>query len=277
MDKNHKIAVIGLGYVGLPLAVEFGKQNHTNFIMSGFDNIMGQAAGDVNRNFSHDDSESIVLENSSRLAVAGTSGLVSDARMGCKSGSCPNQDYIFVSGYLPTDVGVYDKNLGKIPVELYSQALMTTSVTMYAKALGLWLENPTGPQIMRMRPRYDEQGNSLPGIGYIYWDPERDNEYGTKGQAMFKSTMEVYLDAPGLKPEMLGIELDTNMHSLPLTIYLNGPIVFLPDGRMEIQLKNDEPVDIGVVIDSPLGSSDVDLVIPEGELAITLVSKMVKS
>ena len=234
-------------------------------------------AGDVNRNFSHDDSEEVVLENASRLAVAGTSGLVSDARMGCKTGSCPNQDYIYVSGYLPTDVGVYDSSLGKIPVELYSQALMTTSVTMYAKALGIWLENPTGPQIMRMRPRYDEQGNSLPAIGYIYWDPERDNEYGTKGQAMFKSTMEVYLDAPGLKPEMLGIELDTNMHSLPLTIYLNGPIVFLPDGRMEIQLKNDEPVDIGVVIDSPLGSSDVDLVIPKGELAITLVSKMVKS
>ncbi|MGR6874240.1 Ig-like domain-containing protein [Pseudomonas sp. HK3] len=234
-------------------------------------------AGDVNRNFSHDASEGIVLENASRLAVAGTSGLVSQARMGCKTGSCPNQDYIYVSGYLPTDVGTFNEAMGKIPVELYSQALMTTSVTMYAKALGFWLENPTGPQIMRMRSRFDEQGNSLPGIGYIYWDPERDNEYGTKGQAMFESTMEVYLDAPGLKPNMLGIELDTNMHSLPLTIQLRGPIVFLADGRMEIQLKNAQAVDIGVVIDSPLGSSDVDLVIPEGELAITLVSKMVKS
>ena len=27
--KNTKIAVIGLGYVGLPLAIEFGKQYHT--------------------------------------------------------------------------------------------------------------------------------------------------------------------------------------------------------------------------------------------------------
>ena len=148
---------------------------------------------------------------------------------------------------------------------------------MYAKALGLWLENPTGPQIMRMRHRFDEQGNSMPGIGYIYWDPDHDNEYGTKGQAMFETTMDVYLDAPGLKPTMLGIELDTNMHSLPLTFHLNGPIVFLIDGRMEIQLKNKQAVNVGVVIDSPLGSSDVDLVIPEGELAITLVSKMVKS
>ena len=26
---DHRIAVIGLGYVGLPLAVEFGKKYHT--------------------------------------------------------------------------------------------------------------------------------------------------------------------------------------------------------------------------------------------------------
>ena len=29
MDKNSKIAVIGLGYVGLPLAVHFGAKFHT--------------------------------------------------------------------------------------------------------------------------------------------------------------------------------------------------------------------------------------------------------
>ncbi|MAA70484.1 MAG: hypothetical protein CL679_02030 [Bermanella sp.] len=232
-------------------------------------------AGDVNRNFNFDGSEQSVKENSSRLEVKDARGLISDARIGCKSGSCTDKEYIYVSGYLPTDVGVFNENMGKIPVELYSQALMTTSVTMYAKVLGItWLENPTGPQVMRMRPRYDDQGNSLPGIGYIYWDPDYDNESGGKGQAMFESTMDVYLDAPGLKPEVLGIELETNMHSLPLTILLKGPIVFLPDGRMEIQLYNEKAVDIGVEIGS---GSNVDLVIPKEELRITLVSKMVKS
>ena len=29
MDLNKKIAIIGLGYVGLPLAVEFGKKRST--------------------------------------------------------------------------------------------------------------------------------------------------------------------------------------------------------------------------------------------------------
>lgn len=233
-------------------------------------------AGDVNRNFTFDASEQSVKENSSRLEVADARGLVREARIGCVSGSCPGEDYIYVSGYLPTDVGTYDEVTGRVPVELYSQALMTTSVTMYARVpiLG-WLENPTGPQIMRMRPSYDSQGNSLPGMGYIYWDPDRINEYGSKGQAMFESTMNVYLDAPGLKPELfLGITLDTNMHSLPLTILLKGPIVFLPDGRMEIQLYNEKAVDIDVEIGT---GSNVDLVIPENELRITLVSKMVKS
>ncbi|NVK36406.1 MAG: Ig-like domain-containing protein [Gammaproteobacteria bacterium] len=280
---------IGLPLRTNPLTLTFDNRNQGSgpmsipFVASApeqtkvFNPLSKLPAGDVNRNFTHDDSESVVLENSSRLVVNDVDGLVSEARIGCKSGSCPDDEYIFVSGYLPTDVGVHIPAEDHIPVELYSQALMTTSVTMYAKALGIWLENPTGPQVMRMRPRFDDQGNSLPGIGYIYWDPDYDNEYGTKGQAMFKSTMEVYLDAPGLKPKMLGIELDTNMHSLPLTILLNGPIVFLPDGRMEIQLKNEEEVDIGVVIESPLGDSNVDLAIPKGELAITLVSKMVKS
>ena len=31
--SRHKIAVIGLGYVGLPLAVEFGKKYRTGWIL----------------------------------------------------------------------------------------------------------------------------------------------------------------------------------------------------------------------------------------------------
>ena len=47
MKNNHKIGIVGLGYVGLPLAVEFGKkydttaydinQNRVNELLNGFD------------------------------------------------------------------------------------------------------------------------------------------------------------------------------------------------------------------------------------------------
>ena len=247
---------------------------------------------DVNRNYRFDSNESTgdttgsaIIENSSKLSVAGYGGLISKATMGCavnvSSANCPDEkETIYVSGYLPTEVGVFETidSGTRIPVDLHSQVLMTTSVTMYTKALGILdIVAATGPQIMRMRGRYDpETGESLPGNGYILWDDSYDNGEGKPtGHAMFQSTMNVYLDAPGLVPNapILG-EMETNMHSLPLTIELYGPIVFLPDGRMEIKLLNTNTVDIDVEVGS---DSTVDLKIYPNDLSINLVSKMVKS
>jgi len=260
---------------------------------------------DVNRNFEYDSTEttadatgSAIVENATKLSIAGFGGLIRKATIGCgvdvnPSNCADDKKSIYVSGYLPTEVGVYEEyqvwdeakqetvTKVRIPVDLHSQVLMTTSVTMYTEAiLGIDIISATGPQIMRMRNRKDENGNMLPGIGYILFDegyPDINGGGGSEapGQAMFKSTMEVYLDAPGLKPTapILG-EMETNMHSLPLTIELYGPIVFLPDGRMEIRLQNQNTVDIDVEVGS---DSNVDLKIYPGDLSINLVSKMVKS
>jgi len=224
---------------------------------------------DVNRNFLLDNSESPITANASRLAIDGTTGLVQEAILGCREGSCESQKSIYLSGSLPSDVGAYDPIKKHIPVYMYPQALMTTTVTMYAKTILGWLENPTGPQVMRMRSNYNEQGKSVPTLGYITWDEDSQ-------QAIITTSMNVYLDAPGLAPKILGLELDTNMHSLPLTIELQGPVNFIEDGRMEISLSNTEIVDIDVVIESFLGDSDVYLKIPKNALSINLVSKMTK-
>jgi len=234
---------------------------------------------DVNRNFEYDATEEAIYNNSTKLTVAGRGGLISEAQIGCQSGNCEDKKYIHVSGYLPTEVGVHDPEQDHIPVTLYSQALMTTSVTMHTRVPLIvwdpWLVNKTGPQIMRMRYRTDGDGNRIPDEGYIEWDPDYEREDGTVGSAMFRSTMNVYLDAPGLKPEapLLG-EMETNLHSYPLTVELYGPIVFLPDGRMEIRLKNQNTVELDVEIGD---SSNVDLEIRPQDLSINLVSKMVKS
>jgi hypothetical protein len=247
---------------------------------------------DVNRNFRLDDNESIqdstespIIENASKLSIAGYGGLITQAKMGCsvnvdEQNCATEKKSIYVSGYLPTEIGLFEElqTGGRIPVELHSQALMTTSVTMYTKALLLFsIVSPTGPQIMRMRGRYDpDTGESLPAIGYISWDENYDNGEGNEaGHAVFESIMEVYLDAPGLVPNapILG-DMETNMHSLPLTINLYGPVVFLPDGRMEIKLQNTNTVNIDVEVGD---SSHVDLKIYPQDLSINLVSKMVKS
>ena len=224
---------------------------------------------DVNRNYTFDNSETSILENASKLWVQSTTGLISEARLGCKSGSCTADEAIYVSGNLPTDIGQYDAQNNRIPVTIYPQALMTTSITMFAKAIGIWLENPTGPQVMRVRHDIDADGRSIPNTGYIVWDEEHQ-------QAYFQSTMNVYLDAPGLAPKVIGIEMGTNMHSLPLTLNLYGPVSFLPDGRMEITLTNTQMVDIDVAIDTPFSPSKVYLKIPKEALVINLVSDPVK-
>ena len=121
-----------------------------------------------------------------------------------------------------------------------------------------------------MRANYDGNGKSIPTVGYITWDD-------SKQQATINTTMNVYLDAPGLAPKILGLELETNMHSLPLTIELEGPVNFMEDGRMEISLSNKDTVDIDVVIESFLGDSDVFLKIPKNALSINMVSKMTKN
>lgn len=231
--------------------------------------IMNQVpTSDANRNYTLDGTETVITENAAKLWVGGTTGLVSEARLGCQTGACAQAESIYVSGQLPTDIGEYDVINNRIPVTIYPQALMTTSITMYAKTFLGWLENPTGPQVMRVRADY-EGGKSTPNTGYIVWDEEH-------GQAYFESTMNVYLDAPGLAPKIIGIELPTNMHSLPLTLKLKGPVSFLADGRMEINLSNTEMVDIDVLIESFLGDSDVFLKIPKGALSINLVSNIIK-
>ena len=116
---------------------------------------------------------------------------------------------------------------------------------------------------------YDEDGNSIPNTGYIVWDEEHQ-------QAYFQSTMNVYLDAPGLAPKVIGIEMGTNMHSLPLTLNLYGPVSFLPDGRMEITLTNTQMVDIDVAIDTPFSPSKVYLKIPKESVFSTRSSQLDK-
>lgn len=223
---------------------------------------------DSNKNFNFDGGETAISENVGKLEAIGRSGLVSEANMGCKPDNepCEDEKNIFISGLLPTDIGVWDEENQRIEVKVYPQALMSTSALMYAKIIGIWAEEPTGPQIMRVRYDVDGQGNMIPAKGYI---TEND-----QGQATFTTSLEVYLDAPELKPLGFG---STNLHSLPLTMNLTGPVTFLADGRMEVQLTNIDPVDIDVEITIfGTGAAGVQLVIDTGALSLNLVSRLVK-
>lgn len=228
---------------------------------------------DTNKNFAQDESETFMTKNSAHLTIASYEGAVINANMGClpENEPCEDKKSIFVSGLLPTDVGTWDEANQRIEVKIYPQALMSTSALMYAHLsldLGLfpidlgWKEEPTGPQIMRIRYNRDQQGKMVPPVGYI---TEND-----AGQATFTTELNLYLDAPELNPMGLG----TNLHSLPLTMKLSGPVTFMDDGRMEVQLSNTEVVNINVEIGGSLAK--VFLEIQQGDLSLNLVSRLIK-
>lgn len=224
---------------------------------------------DSNKNFVYDGSESQQEKNSAKLTIKGTDGLVKNATMGCEPGTgpCGDREFIYITGLLPTDVGRWDAQNDRVEVKIYPQALMATSAEMWAE-LNLfitttWQEEPTGPQIMRVRYDKDNQGKMIPPKGYI--------TENASGQAIFTTTLNVYLDAPELKPISL---LETNLHSLPLTMHLTGPVTFLEDGRMEVQLTNSEAVAIDVEIGG--NTAEVNLAIEVGDLSLNLVSRLIK-
>lgn len=256
VDNRH----LGSGPLTIPFKM-VGPENNKVF------NALNQLpSADVNRNFFFDSTEQVVMDNAAKLSITDVGGLINSATLGCSSGSCPDQKNIYVTGYLPVDVGLFDEVSGRVPVDIHSQVFMTTSVTIYAKTLLGTSEFPTGPLIMRVRNQFDEAGNESPSVGYILWDEE-------KQQAMFQASLDVYFDAPGLKPEILGSELETNLHSYPLTVDLYGPVRLLTDGRMGIKLNNMNQLDFDVEVGA---SSNVDIKINKNDFSISLISQMIK-
>jgi hypothetical protein len=82
-------------------------------------------------------------------------------------------------------------------------------------------------------------------------------------------SLDLYMDAPDMSIPLSSHDL----HSKPLTIALSGPVNFLPDGRIAIQLANTADVPVTINISAPLGiSGGVELVVPMGEMHLELVS-----
>ena len=123
--------------------------------------------------------------------------------------------------------------------------LLTSSLDTYA-VLSLVVAKevkviPTGPQVMRIRYENDGSGRRAPVTGYIRQDPSQG--------AVLDISLDLYLDAPYLRPDVFGAGLAHSLYSSPLTLDLTGPVTLLPDGRMVIKQLN------------PVASTDIEVVI----------------
>jgi hypothetical protein len=143
-----------------------------------------------------------------------------------------------------------------LPVEISPQAMFATSVAMEANiGLPLPLTANTETTVMRIR-----EPASGPVMGYII--------DGGDGPKMI-TALDLYMDAPDMN-----VPLSTHdLHSKPLTATLEGPVKFLPDGRIAIQVANTADVPMEIAIDSSVGvNGTIKLVVPKGEMKLQLVS-----
>ena len=258
---------------------------------------------DVNANYALEAGEPVPLadpdnagqfitpKNSTALETRAVQGLLDAANLGCgfvgrspedglfigsvpSKQVCNDKKYVYLTGALNADVVGWNEAEGGIETLIYPNVLMTTSLDTYAVLNLVFareiLKLPTGPQIMRVRYAKDDFGNrTQPVRGYIR--PTIDG-------AVLDITLDVYLDAPELKPTLGSIALTHDLHSFPLQLKLSGPVTLLPDGRMEISQLNAEAsanIDVDIAL-AGIGAAGMSLGIPLGGINLNYLGAPLK-
>ncbi len=260
---NYKPGVLGRGIHndigGPPLEVAFIGKPPTRFVFSPFK----INTTDVNGNGLVDQDETILPENFINMEATGKSGLVTDISLGCtiaERATCPeNNKRSFLNGSLYSELKDYIPEQDVVQTDLYPSVFYGTSVFMHAKALLGLLDLKLNTGLIVLRNRGDE--NDLMPAKII---PGGVDETGKPQFPIFEIVWELYFDTPYL--QVLGGLSGTSMHSLPVAVKLRGPVSFMPDGRMQLNVTNPEAMAI-----------NVDLYVLEREALETLLGKNILS
>lgn len=257
---------------------------------------------DTNANYFHEDGEPdaqpdpdnvgqfLTPPNATKLEFLSSGGLLLDANLGCgfvgrepgelflgpnpPPQTCNDKKFIHLVGALNADVVGWNDSEGAVEVKVYPTVLMTTSLDTYA-VLSLLIPKevkliPTGPQIMRIRYQDDGFGNRTePVTGWIR---------NTVDGPVLDIELDVYLSAPDLEPEALGLTLEHDLYSYPLSLSLSGPVTLLPDGRMRIEQVNvttPDPINVNISLIG-IGAASMTLGIPDGGVRLDYISAPIK-
>lgn len=245
---------------------------------------------DINGSGYVDATETPRLENKAGVVISGIGGIVSRADfLDEPGGNIIPEASIYMSGGLPVtisepepltiDSAPWNMTLAgdsQIPVRIHPGALYGTSITMDADAVVLGFipvpisDVSTGVSILRLR-----ETNGEPIIGYIV------DEEGVD-QPQFIAQLDLYMDAPDMNIEVdipvLGgfINVNHNLHSLPITATVKGPITFLEDGRIRIEQANVGAIELTIEVTSVAGDGSIDLTIPEGAMQLQVIGNPLK-
>ena len=164
---------------------------------------------------------------------------------------CPGKKFTYLKMALNATVTNQHVDGKGIKVEIYPSQVISTSFITYARnpiAGKSTLALPSGEQIMRMRYAKDDQScvdtqtapcrRTQPITGWIKEDGE--------GKPILTADVDLYIDAPYVGPLLNPtlINLRHNLRSYQVSMSLSGPISFLDDGRMVVQQRNENPIDI---------------------------------
>lgn len=209
-------------------------------------------------------------ENRALLKITGITGSVSSADFtspDCVPSTPEHEACMYLSGALPVEMGevTHDCPLpgggaapACVPVRMSPQAMYATSVTMNAVVISLFsVDADTGTSVMRIR-----EPASGPVMGYII-----DGGAGPK----LVAALDLYMDAPDMT---LPLGTQHDLHSKPLSLTLEGPVTFLPDGRIVIAAENTADLPVEVTLSTALGRvGSVKMSLPKGEMKLRLVSR----
>lgn len=219
-------------------------------------------SSDVNGSGFMDSSEQPHEENRAGMRILGTTGAINSASFDdpdCDPSTPEKENCMYLLGAMPSIMQPVSTNCNGLatqcqPVVLSPQAMYATSLAMTAQTALAPIGTKTGTNIMRVR-----EPTGGPVMGYIMDD-------GT-GKPKFVTTLELYMDAP----DMSVLLSSHDLHSKKLTLDLEGPVTFLPDGRIAISLSNKADVPVTVAISGPL-SGTVKMVLPKGAMHLQLSS-----
>jgi hypothetical protein len=135
--------------------------------------------------------------------------------------------------------------------------MYATSVSMHAVLNSVIpIDTDTGTAVMRIR-----EPATGPVRGYII---------DGGGTPKMVTALELYMDAPDMSLPLSSHDL----HSKPLTAALEGPVSFLPDGRIAIEASNTADLPVEVTISTSLGViGSVRMIVPKNEMKLRLVSR----
>lgn len=226
-----------------------------------------------------------------------------DANVGCGfDGSslleCPDQKYSALTGNLDVDIVGYKtpaevaelvaqemdewgytripesvQQKGAVLTYIHPTQIVVSNATIYIN-MGLSVSSPpTGPQFMRIRYTCEVNNCTAPDYGLTKgWIVEKEDGSG----AEYITELDLYLDAPRLDPEAIGLKLSHNLHSYPMNLKLAGDLTFLADGRLQIEQISQEAMPLEVLAETTGISVNLYVEIPAGGTVLNYLSEPIK-